>query len=468
MGKETHRPSGRLTVLSPAGLPAPPSTTAAAWPEAGDRRRAQETSMRRLGCLGTVVVLLFFGGAGAWAALAPLASASISPGKVIVDSQRKTVQHLEGGIIGQIHVADGSRVEAGDVLVDLDDTAVRSRLDELTGRYLALRAQEARLIAERDGRDVLIYPKDLMLDAAEAEAETLLTGQRHVFHTRREARKSEVDILNQKIAQYDDEIRGLQAQVDSETRQMALIQDELTGVVKLYKEGVAPKTRVLALQRTQAELEGSRGEHLAQISRAKQAIGEARLGIVDAKNRFLNTVVSDLQDTQEDLSAVRERLYEARDIVSRSQIRAPRAGTVVDLQYHTTGGVVPPGGRILDLVPADDTLIVEAQVPPEDIDVVHAGLPADIRLTAFDQRSTPTLTGKVTMVSADRLVEERSGNSYYKAMVTIDDTPARRTLDDRIYPGMGAEVMIVTGERTALDILLSPIQHSINRAFREN
>lgn len=452
---ETALLTGPQTGPQPSGSPS-------------EQALAMRRGIRRLTAVGLLVVAVFFGGIGAWSALAPLSSAAIATGTVVSDSQRKTIQHLEGGIIAALHVTDGSHVQAGDVLVSLDATGAGAKLEELQNRQWALMAQEARLIAERDRAAAIAFPAELTERAAERpEVAALLDGQRNVFQTRRTALESQEDILSQKVAQYDEQISGLQAQVDSQSRQLALIRDELSGVRELYSKGAAPKTRVLALERTEAELEGQRGELLAEISRVRQAIGETKLNIIDVGHRFLNSVVGELQKAQEDLTAVRERLREAKDVVARTEVRAPRAGTVVDLRFHTTGGVVPPGAAILDLVPDDDALVIEARVRPDDIDVVHANMPAEVRLTAFDQRSTPTLTAQVTRVSADRLVEERSGEAYYEAQVRIDAD----SLDDlgslKLYPGMPAEVMIKTGDRTALDILVSPISHSLNRAFRE-
>ena len=228
------------------------------------------------------------------------------------------------------------------------------------------------------------------------------------------------------------------------------------------------KARTLALKREEAKLKGDRGEHLSLITKARQRIGETELEIIDIKNKMLNQVVSGLHDTQAELVEVSERLKAAEDILVRTDIRAPQAGVVMGLNVHTEAGVIAPGQRLLDIVPENDTLVIEAQVTPNDIDVVYAGLPAQVRLTAFKQRNTPLLDGKLTRVSADSFTDERSGASYFLARVAIDAAELKKLDGRELYPGMGAEVMIKTGKRTTMDYILAPLTDSLRRAFRED
>ncbi len=416
---------------------------------------------------GFVILLLAFGGFGTWAALAPLSSAAIAPGIIVVEGSRKTVQHLEGGIIKEILVAEGSRVAAGEVLVRLDETRPRTQYELLRGEYLAAIALAARLKAERDDYDSIPFSAELLGRRDEPQVMDIMVGQQRLFDARRTALRGQIEILRQRIAQYGEEIRGLEAQQQAKGQQIALIHEELRAVQELFEKGHERKPRLLALKRASARLKGERGEHIADISRVKQAIGEAELRIIDLSNTFQREVATELREVQRRVSELTERMTGQEDVLRRLEIRAPHGGVVVDLKVHTTDGVIAPRMPILDIVPIGDNLIVEAQVKPEDIDVVHPGLLAQARLTAYGRRTTPTVAGEVVHVSADRFVNERSGTAYYMARVVLDATALAALDDVELYPGMPAEVMIETGQRTAFDYLLSPITRGMERAFRE-
>jgi len=415
-----------------------------------------------------VIVLVFFGGFGAWAALAPLDSAAIAPGRVTVAGNRKTVQHLEGGIIEQLLVKEGDELEAGQVLIRLDDTQPRARLELLRGRHDTLRTREARLVAERDKSDAIAFPASLTSRQEESAVSELIAGERSVFDARRRAIQGRADIFRKRIVQLGKEIASLEAQVVSERRQLELIDEERIAVQGMVEQGLMPKTRLLALKRTEAALEGSRGKYAGLIARAEQRIGETELQIIDLENTMVNDVVSELHDVQAQLTDVGERLKAAKNVLQRTEIRAPQAGVVVGLNVHTETGVISPGQRLLDIIPKDATLVIEAEVNPNDIDIVKVGLEAQVRLTAFKQRSTPLLQGHVTRVSADSFTHEHNGTTYFLARISIDPEEREKLNGGDLYPGMAAEVMVVTGEQTAVEYILGPLTNSFRRAFRED
>lgn len=441
--------------------PAPPSlATALRAPTPASYARAPLLA-------GLAVVGVALVGSSLWASTVPLASAAVANGQVIVHSSRKTIQHLEGGIVKEIAVRDGQRVRAGEALVTLDDTQARAQLDVVRSQYLSLKAREARLIAERDGADGLVLDHAIFAETAIAGYHQVVDGQKVAFEARRKALASRLDINGQREIQLQDQIAGLQGQVASADRQLALIAEELRVVKLLYEQGMERKPRLLALERTTAEISGNRGSTVAQIAQARQQIIESSLRNQDLVHQFGTEVVKELGEVQSQIADLEERFRSLTDRVERSVVRAPTDGTVVNLRLHTLGGVVQPGGELLDLVPANDELVVEANVRPEDIDYVTSGLPAGVRVIAFDQRSVPDLDGTVQRVSADRLEDKRTGAPYYLARIELDRAAVAALPGAGLQPGMPVEVMIRTGEQPLLKTLVSPFLHSLNRAFRE-
>jgi len=427
----------------------------------------QGTGVRGAILAGSAIIALFFGGIGLWAAVAPLESAAIAPGTVSIDTNRKTIQHLEGGIIGSILVRDGEVVRRGQVLTRLDVTGPRATLDLLKGRRLAALALEARLITERDGRAEVQFPDNLLAKINGTKGIEALDGQINIFRARRKAIVGQVEIQELQILQILEEIRGLKGQIRAENLQQKLIRSEMSDVRVLVGKRLARKPRLLALQRRLAEIEGSQSSNQANIARAKQRIGEARIRITEIRTNSLNEVLVELRNVRAELFDLSERIREAEDVLSRTDIRAPLAGTVVGLKVHTRGGVIAPGATLMDIVPSDEKLVIEANVDPIDIDVVHPGLEAQVLITAFSMRNAKPLKGRVMSVSADRLIDERTGQAYYRARIELTENPAKALEGATLHPGMPAEVMIVTGARTALGYIFKPISSSLNRAFRD-
>ncbi|MCB9947418.1 MAG: HlyD family type I secretion periplasmic adaptor subunit [Rhodospirillaceae bacterium] len=445
-------------------------------PVADPPGRALWRVLKRPAVIGIVVVVLFFAGLVGWSAVAPLASAAIAPGLVSPDGSRKTVQHLEGGIIREILVEEGDVVSAGDPLVLLEDTQASASYQLLHTQYLTLAATRARLVAEQSGADIVTFPdwlQEMADNTREADdpesAAGILAAQQHLFQTRRDARDGRKGILRQRIAQLDEEIEGLHQQIASQERQIELIEQEIVGVAQLVAQGLERQPRLLALQRAQADIEGERAANTAAIARAGQAIGEAELQIIGIDTLTLDEVANQLTEVQSDFASVSERLRAAEDVLRRTVITAPVAGTVVQLHYRTRGGVIGPGQPILDIVPLDDDLLIDVRVSPMDIDVVEVGLTAQVHLSAFRQRNLPRVTGIVRYVSADVLVDQNTGESYFRARVEVDRS-SLEALDNSIElsPGMPAEVMIMTGEQTALEYILQPFLETIRRSFRES
>ncbi len=428
---------------------------------------ALNRSSRRLTLAGFAIIGVLFGGFGTWASIAELSSAAIAPGVVAVQSSTKTIQHLEGGIVKEILVRDGDYVEAGEVLIRLDDTRARASLEILRQQYWGAIVLRARLLAERDGTDNVDFPESVLARLDNESVAQALLGQQRIFETRSKALQGQIDILQQRTAQYRDEIAALNAQLVAEERQLKLIAEEIVGVRELYEKGLERKPRLLALQRKSAEIEGLKGQHLALIARTKQKIGETLLRIIDLTNRRLEEVVSELRNVEARIADVEERLRAATDVLERVEIRAPASGIVVGLRMHTLGAVVSTGEPILDLVPQNEKLIIEAKVQPEDIDSVYPGLDAEIRLTAYNRRLTPTVRGVVVYVSADSLVDADTGLAHYKARIELEPSSLHLLQDVELYPGMPAEVMIVTGKQSALDYMLAPLTERLARAFKE-
>jgi HlyD family secretion protein len=418
---------------------------------------------------GALLVGLFFGGLGWWAASAPLAGAAIASGVVSPDGSRRTVQHLEGGIIRDILVRDGSLVRAGEPLILLEDVQARAGFDVLQTRFYTLAATQARLLAEQSAAASVRFP-DWLIDATSAHPTALeaMVAQRAMFDARAKALAERKGILGQRIEQLREEIAGLEAQIRADGRQIVLIDEEIQGVEQLYRKGLERKARLLALQRTRADIEGNRAERRARIARAEQAIGEAELQIIAQDTAQLEAINEEASRIQSELAEIEQRLAASRDVLERTVIPAPVDGTVVALRFRTPGGVIRPGEPVLEIVPDDEELLIDARLSPLDIDVVRAGLPARVILPAFQQRNLPQIEGRVRQVAADATDDPHTGERFFAVRIEIE--PGRLAALEpalELSPGMPAEVYITTGERTALDYLLSPFYDSLRRAFRE-
>lgn len=416
---------------------------------------------------GLVAFALFFVGFGGWAALAELERAVVAVGTIIVESNRKSVQHLEGGILADILVRDGDEVQAGDMVIRLDDTQGLATMQMLSGQLWASQALEARLAAERDGLPEPRFPASLTTLSSNPVVAETVGSQRTIFRSRAEAIESQTRILRQGKAQLAEQVTGLRAQIEAQNRQISLIGKEIASVEFLVEKGLERQPRLLALQRQESEIEGQRAQNAAQIARAQQAMGETDLRIIDLRAQFSNDVVQKLRDEQMRIQDLEQRLAVAKDTLDRTLIRAPVSGKVVGLSVFTVGGIVAPREPLMEIVPHGDKLVVDVQVSPLDIDVVQPGKPVQIRFPGLNQRTTPSFDGKVAKVSADRLTEQRSGQGYYTAQIVIDGEQLSASSIE-LKPGLPVEAMIVAGSRTPLRYLLDPILAGVRTALRED
>lgn len=417
--------------------------------------------------IGGLIILVTFGGFGLWASVSPIDSAALAPGVVAVESNRRAIQHLEGGIVRDIKVEDGSQVKAGDVLVRLEDTRAKAQVNILDADLDSDLAVEARLLAERDGLKEPVYPKELLDHVAESKDESMVTGQTGMFRARMAAIVGQKQILEQRVEQYKEQIVGLQALKTSKEVQLRTIQDELNGLDDLLKNGYVTKSRVLALQREEARLQGEIGDHIASIARAEQGVGEAKLQMYQLDKQHQEEVAKDLRDVQNRILEARQKVIAADDVMRRIDLTAPVDGTVMNLAVHTKGGVVAPGATIMEIVPNNDTLVLEVQISPLDIDSIHVNDQVAIHISAVDTRLTPVIYGTLDTISADRITDQRTGNSFYKGRVTITQEQLDRLGEHKLHSGMAVEAMVQRGEQSVLHYLLKPLIDSLTHSFKE-
>jgi HlyD family type I secretion membrane fusion protein len=437
------------------------------------RNRTGLTPLRRdlrgVTWLGIGAAIMFVGLGAGWAANAPLSSAVIAPGIVSPEGRRQMVQHLEGGIIREIRVKDGDRINKGDVLLVLGDVDARAEVGALTSRLHTLAATEARLTAEAEEHADIRFDHPSLSDRTDPDVRTVISHQTKLFETRRASLKSQRSILEQRQSQLRQQIAGTQKQVDATRAQIAFIREEIDTVEGLIEKGLERKPRLLALQRSEAGLVGDEGALVANIARYREEMGETHLRLVGLDLNHIEDVAKDLALVQEQRIEVEKQIKAGIDRLSRTEIVAPVAGTILDLRFHSLNGVIRPGEPILDIVPAEDDLLIEARISPKDIDDVHRGLPAYLIFPSYAQRNLLRISGTVDQVSADVLVDERAGEPYFLARVRVDrDELVERSPEIELTPGLPAEVYIATAERTALEYLAQPVMQSFERAFREH
>ncbi len=417
---------------------------------------------------GMLMIVVVFGVFGLWSVLAPIDSAAVAPGQVVLDFNKKTIQHLEGGIIKEILVREGEEVKADQPLVRLDEVQAKAQLNLYSTQYYTALAAEARLVAERDEKQTINFPKVLVDKYKESRTvQEIVNNQQRLFKANREALEGQISVLKQRIEQTGEEINGLGAQISSANQQIGLLNQEIAVVQKLLAQGNASRPRLLDRQRQRAGLAGQRGNNQALISRAKQRISEDKIQIVNVRSEAQKRINAELKETQDQISDLKERIRSSADVLQRGVIRSPISGIVNGLEVFTVGGVIEPGAKLMDIIPFDDELIVEARISIQDIDVVRKGLEATVRLSAFGARSVPPVSGKVFTVSADRFDDERTGEAYYIARIHIDEEQLNKLEGVELTPGMGADVLIRTGSRTLFAYLMKPISDGMNKAFRE-
>lgn len=418
--------------------------------------------------VGGAVIASFVVGGIAWAASFSIAGAIVAPSFVKVEANRKSVRHRDGGIVRQILVQEGDRVEENQTLFVMDDVLPRTQVEVFEGQHVSLLAQRARFVAEGEGLARIIFPSELTGRASEPQIAALMRDQNNLFATRQRAIEGQNEVLRQRIEQLKSRIGGIRGQIIAIERQSDLIAQELSDLTILLEKNLTPRTRVLAVQRAAAELEGQRGNLQAEVTRSEQAIGETELQIAGIRQQRSAEVAEGLRDSQLRLAEIVPRLQAARDTLGLTIVRSPVSGYVLNLTQFTQGGVIAPGERLADIVPADAALRIEARIKPDEVHSVRAGMSARVKLLAYAARSSPPIHAEVATVSADKLQDQRTGEVYFTAelvMAAKDLSELQTVL--RIVPGMPAMAMIDTGERTILSYLTSPITDGLRHSLVE-
>jgi HlyD family secretion protein len=426
-------------------------------------------SIQRYLLAGTILVLLVTFGIGGWAATTELSSAVVAPGVLVVDSSVKKVQHPTGGVVGELRVRDGDHVRAGDILVRLDETQTLAAATIITKSVDELMARQARLETERDNISELAFPAALLDRARDpaSDAARAIAAERSLFDLRRQARDGQKSQLKERSAQLQEEIKGYQGQVEAKKKEVEFIQQELGGVRTLWEKNLVPISRLTALERDAARIEGERSQLSGMIAQAKGKTAEIQLQIMQVDQDLRSEVGKDLVEARSKLSELAERKIAAVDQLQRIDIRAPQNGVVYQLSVHTVGGVIAPGEQIMLIVPDADTLAVEVKIAPQDIDHVHVGQPAILRFSAFNQHTTPEITGAVSVISPDLTQDQRTGTSFYTTRIALKPEELERLGSVKLIPGMPADAYIQMGERTALSYLMKPLRDQAARAFKE-
>lgn len=424
------------------------------------------TNDRSIRNIGAAIVFATFGVFGIWAFFAPMDSSALAPGVVVVKSHRKTVQHLDGGIVAKILVKDGDLVKEGQPLLILDDTQIKAQLEMARSQNITLSAQVARLRAERDQLKKIDYP-ELLNDDADPRTTEAKSAENNIFKSKISSLDGQISVLNQRISQISSKIKGLQGQVDSKKQLVASYAEEIHDLKELLAEGFADKQRLRDLERNHALQSGEIAQLNAEMATNQMLISETRLQILQVQKQFQEEVAGQLSDAQAKLNDAAERLAANQDKLDRVVIKAPSSGMVLGLSVHNENSVIASGRPILDIVPQDAELIIEAQVSPMDIDRVTVGLQAEVRFSAFKQSQTPKMNGKVIHLSADRLTDDK-GNSYYQARVELTPESSKDLGALQLLPGMPAEVLINTGERTLFEYLVQPATNFFARSFIED
>ena len=420
---------------------------------------------KRPAILGYAIIIFTFVVLGGWSAVAKLDSAVTASGIVAVENSRKSVQHLEGGIVDKILVQEGQRVDEGQVLFKLAPTQAQASLELQTNQLDDVLAQEARLLAERDNLKAINWPEEMTARGNLPLVKQAMSDQGKQFDEEEASLKGQIELLQSKIGEYNNQIEGLQVERDATNRQLQFIVQELKDLTYLLEENLVQKSCVLALQREKARLEGVIGASTSDEAKARTAIGGAKLDIQQARNKFNEQVATSILDVRKKISDAREKVRVAQDVFKRLDITAPVSGTVQNLKVFTVGGVIKPGETLLEIVPDHELLIVQAHVAPQDMDRMEVGMRAEVRFPAFKASILPILSGRVESVSRDRLVDDTTRQPYFLAQVVATDIPDE--IRDRLVAGMPAELIFPTGERTVLNYLTRPLRDRMSGAFRE-
>jgi HlyD family secretion protein len=417
--------------------------------------------------VGLSVVIVLAGGLGGWASTVQISGALIAPGSIVVESNVKKVQHPTGGVVGEVLARDGDLVKAGDIVVRLDDTVTKANLAIVTKNLDAAQARAARLEAEQRGLDKITFPPQLLQRREEPELKNIIASETKLFEVRVNGRIGQKAQLRERITQLNEEISGLLAQERAKDLEIALVEKELAGVRQLYDQHLVQLSRLTTLERDTARLNGERAQYISSRAQAKGKITETELQIIQVDKDMVSEVSKDLRETNDKIGEFVERKVTAEDQLRRIDIRAPQDGMVLQSSVHTVGGVISAGDTVMLIVPQADDLQVEAKVNPQDIDKLQIGQKTLLRLSAFNQRTTPELNGVVTRVSPDTTTDQRTGQSYYTIRVSMPAQEVARLGEAKLIPGMPVEAFVQTGDRTMFSYLMKPLHDQLMRSFRE-
>ncbi len=433
-------------------------------PTFDDWHKPVSKSIRKPALIGLALIVVLGGGFGVWAGTAPLSSAVVAHGVFVATSQNKLIQHLEGGIVRAILAKEGQTVEAGQPLVLLDDTNAKSEVSRLEIKRLALVATNARLEAEQAGASVIDFPAEL---TGSADTKHIAAPQIALFQAKRQEIEADQTTRARQIGAIRQEIVGMQSQKKAAEEQLELTNQEVVTAEGLIAQGLMQMPRFLQLKRTRSKLAGDIGYFISEMGKAEQRILETESELAHSRTRRVEEAVDQYRVAFSELADTEQRLSTARDVLKRTTIVAPVRGIIVKIESHTTGGVIGSGQKVLEILPIDDKLVVEAFVLPQDIDSVHQGLEAEINLSALNQRTTPMVVGKVIYVSADKIEGKEQGQYYYVARVEISDSELKKLGTAKLFPGMPAEVFVKTGERTFAEYMMKPLMDIARRGGRE-
>ncbi|QRM35241.1 HlyD family type I secretion periplasmic adaptor subunit [Microvirga sp. VF16] len=437
--------------------------------QAPEKKPSVHQRILRQSTIGGVAMITLFGGTiGLWAATSTLSGAVVAGGQFVVDTSVKKVQHSTGGIVGELKVKEGDRVSQGDLLVRLDETMTRANMQVVAKQLDEYLGRQARLEAERDGSSEVKTPEEFAGRLNDPAVTKIMSSERTLFIARAASRDAQKDQLKKRIAQSQDEIVGLKAQQTAKAREAELIVAELKGVRDLYEKNLVPITRLNALERDAASIEGQRGQLIAAVAQAESRIAETQFQIIQIDEQMRAEAMQELREIQGKVAEYTERRVAAEDQLKRIDIRAPSDGYVHQLNVHTIGGVISPAEPVMNIVPVNDKLELEAKVLPNEIDQVKLGQKATVKVQASNQRTTPDLHGSVSRISANVSKDEQTGTTFYTVRVELPPNEIKRLAELRLIAGMQAEVFIEVNERTPFEYFFKPMQEQIARAFRES
>jgi HlyD family secretion protein len=428
-------------------------------------RTGADVSWARIAVAGYLLIFLTFGVLGLWAAVARIDRAVAAPGVVSIETNRKTVQHYEGGMVREILVKEGQAVEEGTVLFRLENIEAKANFETIRHDLDACLAVEARLVAERDQKPEIAWPADLADHSGEASTAQVIADEGAEFHKRQSSLKDQVDVMQSRISQIGDEISGIELQKKSAEGQIDFINKELVGLRELDEKKLIPVARLYVAEIERERLQGLIGESIANIAKSNGEIGELRIQIQQLQEKFQEEVAKSLIDVRGKTVELREKLGVARDVLSRVDVLAPVSGTAQNLKVFTIGQVVKAGEPLVEIVPRSERLVVEVQISPTDIDGIHSGQDAEVRFPAFHSRLVPLIVGRLDSVSRDRLVDDATKQPYYRGIVSLDETQIPQELRPRVRAGMPAEVLVATGERTVMNYIVQPLASTLRRGF---